>query len=74
MNKNSISPAQLRAARLALGQTQRSLAALLGVNRVTVAKWELGRHRIPPAVAVVLWVLRRRQRGADPLNELPQSR
>lgn len=36
------SAATVKAYRLALGHTQRSLAAFLGVHVVTVSKWERG--------------------------------
>jgi len=41
--------ADIRAARLSLGLTQSEAAALLGVDRVTWARWEAGTRPMHPA-------------------------
>lgn len=45
-----MTPDDLRAIRRALGLSQEGLAAAVGVHRVTVARWELGTHHVPPPV------------------------
>lgn len=46
-----MSPAELRARRLALGLSQRGLADSAGVAQNTVSTWETGTRRIPAGVA-----------------------
>lgn len=46
-----MSPAELRARRLALGLSQRGLADAAGVAQNTVSTWETGTRRIPAGVA-----------------------
>lgn len=41
-----MTPAELRAAREALGLSQRALAERLGVPQATVSRWETGQHPI----------------------------
>lgn len=41
-----MTPAELRAARRALGLTQVALAARLGVPQATIWRWETGKHGI----------------------------
>lgn len=45
---------QLKSLRAALGWSQAWLAERLGVARNTVARWEMGRHAIPPMAAQLL--------------------
>ena len=45
-----LAPHQLYDARSTLGMTQEMLANALGVNRVTLARWEQGRYTIPVGV------------------------
>jgi len=40
-----MSPKQILRIRKALGLTQEKLAELLGAQRPTIARWELGTHR-----------------------------
>jgi len=53
-----MTPAELRAARLALGLTQPELGERLGVHWTTVSRWENGRQRIPQIVALAVTHLR----------------
>ena len=41
----------LKRHRIRLGHSQQELAAMLGVDPMTVSRWERGVHRIPVAVA-----------------------
>lgn len=45
---------RLRAARLARGVTQEALAAVLGVERVTVSRYETGQRSIPLRTLIVM--------------------
>jgi DNA-binding transcriptional regulator YiaG len=47
-------PAGLRAVRARLGLSQAQLAAVCGVQRLTVAQWEQGRRGVPAAALNVL--------------------
>lgn len=47
-------PHELRKAREALGLSQRQLATQLGTTRKTINSYEMGKHRIPQAVALAL--------------------
>jgi len=49
-----MTPADLTAARKAMGMTQEQLAAKLGYGWQTVSAWENGRRAIPGAVALAV--------------------
>lgn len=50
-----MTPAQVRAAREALGLTQKQLAAVMGVRgNATVSEWEIGKRKIGPTAARLL--------------------
>lgn len=49
-----MTPAELRAAREALGLTQPELGERLGVHWTTVSRWENGRSAISGAVALAV--------------------
>ena len=40
-----------------MGLTQQALAEKMGVTRVSVARWEIGRHPISPMAAALLEAL-----------------
>ena len=49
-----MTPIGLKRIRRALGLTQEALAKAVGVDRVTVARWETGVHAIPePTVRLI---------------------
>lgn len=52
-------PADLKAFRKALGLSQEALAAALGLQRNTVARWENGRRAIPALLPASLEALSR---------------
>ena len=56
---------KFRSIREAAGLTQEALAALLGVHRVTIARWETGTRRIPEMAARLLVRIRddKRRKG-----------
>ncbi len=54
----TMKPGELRAAREKLGLTQAELAKALGVQRVTVARWETGLRKIPAMMVLALKGLR----------------
>lgn len=47
----TMTPAQLKSIRATLGWSQQRLADELGVQRNTVARWEMGMHPISPMAA-----------------------
>ena len=49
-----MTPDELKAARAALGLTQVGLAAVFGVHKDTVARWEQGRYPVPHWLHVAL--------------------
>lgn len=50
-----MTPADFRAARLRLGLSQTAMGkALGGYDVMTVCRWEIGKHRVPAAVAVLI--------------------
>ena len=51
-------PLEFTSARTALGLSQASLAAALGVDQGTISRWEAGKARIPAAVVLALAKLR----------------
>lgn len=59
--------AELRAARLALGMSQRALAKELGVGQTVVWSWEAGKYPIerPATLALALEALSVRARSHD---------
>jgi|HubBroStandDraft_6_1064221.scaffolds.fasta_scaffold1274752_1 DNA-binding XRE family transcriptional regulator len=60
MRKNlRITPAELKEARERLDLTQVELAFELGVNRLSVIRWEAGTHRIPPMLTLAMIQLER---------------
>ncbi len=56
-------PADLKRRRKELGLTQLRLAALLGVDPITVSRWERGVQPISTAVALVLQHLKPKKGG-----------
>lgn len=50
-------PAEVRAARQRLGLTQAELAARLGVDVMTISRWERGARTPPPYLAQTLAAL-----------------
>jgi DNA-binding transcriptional regulator YiaG len=54
---------ELKAWRQKWQLTQEALAGLLGVHRVTIAKWEAGDRGIPPFMHLALEALENRMRG-----------
>ena len=58
-----MTPAGFRRIRKALGLTQTGLAAQLGVERVTVTRWELGERRISEPIARLLQRIRVEAQG-----------
>lgn len=56
----TLSPAEVRALRCALGWTQRQLATALGVTVTTVARWEQGARAVTPLAATSLTLLAQR--------------
>lgn len=57
--KPSLTPAELKSARARLGFSQEKLAFALGVNRLSVVRWEGGLHRIPLMVTLAIKLLER---------------
>lgn len=53
---------QLVALRERLNLTQQELADTLGVDRVTLARWEIGARAIPPFLHLALETVERRRR------------
>lgn len=58
-------PADLIAARAALGLSQSALAAALGVDQATVSRWEAGKARIPAPVVLALATLKENRLPMD---------
>ena len=56
ITKNSDHP--IAALRISLGMTQPAFAAALGVSRIAVCKWEGGEQTPPPAMRLLLGILR----------------
>jgi transcriptional regulator with XRE-family HTH domain len=52
-----MTPADLQAWRTSAGLSQAGLAALLGVNVMTVSRWERGLRSIPPFLHLALKAL-----------------
>jgi DNA-binding transcriptional regulator YiaG len=57
--KSSLTPPELKEARARLGLSQEGLAFALGVNRLSVLRWEGGVHRIPAMVTLAIMQLER---------------
>lgn len=57
--KMSVTPSQIRELRKQLGLSQPEFAKKIGVNRVTVARWETGRTIPSPLALEKLEALRR---------------
>lgn len=53
---------ELKAAREKLGLTQAGLAEAVGVQRVTVARWEAGLRKIPPMLTLAMKTLGKERR------------
>lgn len=63
-------PAGRRAIRLAVGATQQQVADELGIDRVTIARWELGLREPRGALRLrYLALLDELRRLMDPVNE-----
>lgn len=65
-----MSGAELRAALLELGITQRRLARLLSYDNVTVNRWAQGTAPVPPAVAALLTIVMRTDLTIDAIEEI----
>lgn len=52
-----VTPKELKEARTRLGLTQEQLAAILGVARFSVQRWEAGVYRIPSMLTLALEAL-----------------
>lgn len=50
----TMKPGELKAVREKLKLTQAQLAKALGVDRVTVARWETGLRKLPPMLALAI--------------------
>lgn len=59
----AMTPTAVKRIRKALGLTQEQLAKVLGVDRVTVARWELGLRAIPEPTARLVRLLHAGARG-----------
>lgn len=64
-----MSPDQLKSLRAKLGLSQAGLAQKLGVNRNTVARWEMGLHPIPAMAGKFLRLLDDRRTERVPVPE-----
>ncbi len=53
---------ELKAARKRLGLTQAELAKAVGVQRVTVARWEARLRKIPPMLTLAMKTLSKERR------------
>jgi DNA-binding XRE family transcriptional regulator len=49
-----MTPDDLKAARARLDFSQERLAFELGVNRLSIVRWETGIHRIPPMLTLAI--------------------
>lgn len=58
----SMTGRELKAARKKLGLTQGELAKAVGVQRVTVARWEAGLRKIPPMLTLAMKPLAKERR------------
>lgn len=57
MTPPTMTPQELRAWMERMGYSQRSLAPVLGVDHMTISRWERGVHRISPVVVYALrWI------------------
>ncbi len=56
-------PEELKRRRENLGMTQQQLADLLGVNQMTVSRWERDERGIPPYLHLALQTIERDSRG-----------
>jgi DNA-binding XRE family transcriptional regulator len=61
-------PAELRNIRESLGLTQEQLATELGVHRLSVIRWEAGRHRIRPMLILAIGAIDQRRRKEQEEN------
>jgi DNA-binding transcriptional regulator YiaG len=61
----TVKPAELKAARKKLGMSQPQLADALGVDRVSVARWETGTRRIPSMLRLALKALQMERRKGE---------
>lgn len=59
-----MTPAELKAWRTLLGLSQPALARVLGVDPMTVSRWERGVRRIPPYLPWALDGLEQREEQA----------
>ena len=69
-----MTPADLRALRLALGLTQREFAARLPVGYATLRDWEAGRAPVPPLALHRLDAIRRAAKLPAALPPAPMPR
>lgn len=58
-----MTPAALKRIRRELGLTQQELAALVGVGRIAVARWETGARGISEPIARLVQRIRAEARG-----------
>jgi DNA-binding XRE family transcriptional regulator len=71
--KPGMKPAELKEARVCLGLTQQQLAIELGVHRLSVIRWEAGRHEIPFMLDLALKQLAREHYQARDETRLRQT-
>jgi DNA-binding transcriptional regulator YiaG len=66
MSRKMPTPAEFKKLRMRLGWSQAALAKALGVQRNTVARWEMGMHPIPRMAVMLLDTWITHQAGTTP--------
>jgi transcriptional regulator with XRE-family HTH domain len=64
---------ELRQRREGLGMTQEQLAKALGVNTMTVSRWERGVRSIPPHLTLALEAIEIKQKKKSDRKAKPQK-